>query len=373
MTSRRRAALSRRPFPALALAAAAAAATLGPARVARAAPSFVSNTQFRRTPGGDVVGAQDGNLVNARLPDGRFALVGILYGDCAFTACANTSFGACGFGAGSVRAWASPDLSQDSWVLLDGEILPAAQRPRGIYFRPHVVYNARTQRFVLWLRWLNATGPALADDSTLYLTASAPAVDGPYAIALTNVPMFYNNSADDNLFVDEDGAAYIAHTCRSCGTHIVVERLADDFLSSLGASDPRFRSGLVGPGSTEAPALFRVGDTYFLTMSHLCCFCTEGSETLVFAAPAPLGPYESRGSLGNAPGAQQNFVFVHPSVAAGAPLWSGNRWGSDPAPPPPSGEPLFDRSLQYWAPLSVERNGSIAPLVWLDNFTIDVV
>ena len=38
--------------------------------------------------------------------------------------------------------------------------------------------------------------------------------------------MYYNNSADDNLFVDNDGTAYIAHTCRSCGTHIIVERLA---------------------------------------------------------------------------------------------------------------------------------------------------
>ena len=58
--------------------------------------------KWRFQAGGDIVGAQDGNLVNARLPDGRFALVGILYGDCAFTACANTSFGACGFGAGCV-------------------------------------------------------------------------------------------------------------------------------------------------------------------------------------------------------------------------------------------------------------------------------
>ena len=335
----------------------------------RARPSFVSNTAFRRSTDGAIVGAQDGNLLRLPGAGAGFALVGILYGLCAFTACANESLGACGFGAGEVRAWASPDLSQDSWRLLPGELLPAAQRPAGIYFRPHVVFNAATQRYVLWLRWLNVTGSTLTDDSTLYLTASAPALDGPYSVAHVAVPMFFNNSADDNLFVDDDGAAYIAHTCRGCATHIVVERLADDFLTSRGAADPAFRSALVGPGGTEAPALFRVGATVYLTMSHLCCFCTQGSETLVYSAPAPLGPYTALGSLGNAPRAQQNFVFVDPLVAGGAPLWGGNRWGSDPGP---GGPPLFDRSLQFWAQLSVLANGSIAPILWADNFTIDV-
>lgn len=75
-------------------------------------PSFVSNMAFRTTTSGDIVGAQDGNVVNVRGPDGAFYLAAILYGDCPFTACANESMGACGFGPGSVRVWASPDLSQ---------------------------------------------------------------------------------------------------------------------------------------------------------------------------------------------------------------------------------------------------------------------
>ena len=60
------------------------------------------------------------------------------------------------------------------------------------------------------------------------------------------------------LFVDDDGTAYLAHTCRSCGTHIIVERLSEDYTYSLGATDPTARSDPVGPGSTEAPALFKV-------------------------------------------------------------------------------------------------------------------
>ena len=108
---------------------------------------------------------------------------------------------------------------------------------------------------------------------------------------------------------------------------------------------------------------------YYLTMTPLCCFCTTGSPTLVYVAKAALGPYTPLAPLGNAPCAQQNFVFVHPDLDVGA-LWSGNRWGSDPAPP--GGVPLFDRSLQYWSPLQFGADGSIAPLVWVDNFTLGV-
>jgi beta-xylosidase len=161
------------------------------------------------------------------------------------------------------------------------------------------------QAYVLWFRWLNATGPSLSDDATLYLTATAPAVDGPYTLANVNVPMFWNNSADDNLFVDDDGTGYLVHTCRSCGTHIVVERLSADFTYSLGATDPTARSDLVGPGGTEAPALFKAQGLYYLTMGALCCYCTQGAPALVYVAKAPLGPYQPMGSLGNQTGSQQ--------------------------------------------------------------------
>jgi len=353
----------------VAAAASAAAPSRGRGDGIAATQSFVSNTAFRTTTNGSIVGAQDGNLLNVRLPSsGAFALVGILYGQCPFTACTNQTEGACGFGMGSLRVWTSPDLSQSSWSLLPGEILPPATRPQGIYFRPHVLYNAATGKYVLWVRWLDVLGPALSDDPTLYLTATANAVDGPYTIVNVNVTMYWNNSADDSLFADDDGSAYIAHTCRSCGTHIVVERLTADWTACAGATDPGARSALIGPGGTEAPALFKVSGRYYVTMTPLCCFCTSGAETLVFTAAHPLGPYTQLPSLGNAPGAQQNFVFVHPDV--GAVLWSGNRWGSDPAPP--GGTPLFDRSLQYWYPLSVAENGTIAPIVWIDNFTMPV-
>lgn len=302
----------------------------------------------------------------------QFVMVGILYGDCPFTACQNETFGACGFGEATFGVWASPDLSQSSWTYL-GEILPPQDRPVGIYFRPHMVYNSLTGKFVLWVRWLNVTGPTLAQDSTYYLTATADSVSGPFTVAQAVVPMYYNNSADDNLFVDDDGTGYIAHTCRACATHIVVERLSPDMTWSLGYNDSTARSEPVGPGLTEAPAMFKANGRYYLTMGRLCCYCEEGSPASAYTAPSPLGPYTLAGPglpFSNATGAQGNFVFTHPDVDGV--LWAGNRWGSDPDPPPPSHAPLFDRSLQYWARLSFADDGSIRPIVWADNFTLGV-
>ena len=317
--------------------------------------------------GGPVVGAQDGNLIAVpSSAGGGFALLGMAYGDCHFVACANQTPGACGFGPGAIRLWRSASLGQADWGA-PVELLPAAQRPDGIYFRPHLIYNARTSRWVLWVRWLDAAGATLSADNTTYLTATSAALEGPYAVAVANTTMFWPNSADDNLFVDDDGAAYIVHTARSTGTKIVVERLTDAYTESAGATDPAARSALIGPGGTEAPALFKYGGQYYVSFAALCCYCTQGAATTVFVAPGPLGPYAPLTSLGNAPRAQQNFVFAAPGKIDGL-LWAGNRWGSDPLNKPP----LFDHSLQFWALLRFTDGGNISALQWQDAFTLQV-
>ena len=331
--------------------------------------AFISNTAPRTVGlGGAIVGAQDGNLISVPTQQGGgFALVGMSYGDCLFAACSNTTPGNCGFGPGAIRVWRSPSLGQSDWSA-PVELLPASQRPTGTYFRPHVIYNAATSKWVLWVRWLCCEG-GLSQQHTTYLSATADALEGPYSVAVANVSMYWPDSADDNLFVDDDGSAYIVHTARSTGTKIVVERLTPDFTACAGAADPAARSALIGPGTTEAPALFKVGTTYYVSFAHLCCYCTVGAPTSVFTAPSPLGPYAPLTSLGNAPGGQQNFVFSAPDRLRGV-LWAANRWGSDPLHP---NAPLFDNSLQFWTLLSIDKGtGNISAIAWVDSFNVSV-
>ena len=113
--------------------------------------------------------------------------------------------------------------------------------------------------------------------------------------------------------------------------------------------------------------MFKAGGRYFVSFAALCCYCTEGAATQVWAAPAPLGPYAPLTSLGNAPRAQQNFVFAAPGRVRGL-LWGGNRWGSDPVNKPP----LFDHSLQFWALLTFTEGGNISAIKWADAVTLQV-
>ena len=134
------------------------------------APVTVSNTAVRRTALGNPVQAQDGNLVNALSPAGDFLLVGMSYGLCPYTGCANETLGACGFGAGRILLYSSPSLANGTWS--EGtELLPAAQRPaNAIYFRPHLVRNPATGMWVLWVRYLPYASPKPAP----YLPYASP-------------------------------------------------------------------------------------------------------------------------------------------------------------------------------------------------------
>ena len=329
----------------------------------------VSNTAVRRTALGNPVLAQDGNLANALSPAGDFVLVGMSYGLCPYTACANETLGACGFGAGRILLYTSPSLADGSWAEAV-EVLPAAQRPgHAIYFRPHLIHNPATGQWVLWVRYLPYVSPSLAQDSTLYLVAASPTLLGPYTIVNANVSMYWANSADDNLFVAPDGTAYLVHTARSTGTRLVVERLAPDFYSSLGADSPAQRSAPIGGGGMEAPAMWSTGpEEWWVSGAPLCCYCSSGAASALFLSTAgPLGPYTPAGSLGGAPRGQQNFVAQHPRLP-GQVLASWNRWGSDPTG---GSQPLFDLSLQYWALLS-RQGGGWEQVQWQDQVTLNV-
>lgn len=333
----------------------------------------ISNLNLRKTTQGNPVLAQDGNIANALSPAGDFVLVGMSYGHCKFDACGNQTLGACGFSSGRILVYTSPNLADGSWS--EGvEILPASERPtHAIYFRPHLVFNPGTSMWVLWVRWLPYVSPNLSADSTLYLVASSPSLTGPFTVVNMNVTMYWNNSADDNLFVDQaTGEGYLVHTARSTHTKIVVEHLAPDFYSSLGATNAQERSDPIGDGGMEAPAMWTTGPgEWWVSAAPLCCYCTQGSPTTVFfSASGPLGPYVDTGSLGNAPKGQQNFVFTHPRLPNNQVVMGFNRWGSDPTGGPDS--PIFDYSLQYWGLVSRDGPGW-APLVWRDNVTLTVL
>ncbi|MGA2067231.1 MAG: hypothetical protein ABSG86_19825 [Thermoguttaceae bacterium] len=108
---------------------AAAKAETGQSNSAR-----ISNVAPRRDAGGKILDAHDGCLHKF---GNRFYLYGTAYG--------TTD----GFGKSNrYCCYSSADLV--TWKP-EGELLH--KPPEGVYYRPYVVYNAKTRKYVLWYNW----------------------------------------------------------------------------------------------------------------------------------------------------------------------------------------------------------------------------
>jgi Glycosyl hydrolases family 43 len=292
---------------------------------------------------GAIIDAHDGNL---QFFEGRYYLYGTSYGRSA------------GFGINNrFRAYSSADLQH--WQL-EGEILVAP--PRGVFYRPYVVFNAHTNKYVLWFNWY----PKLWDGAIGVAVSDTPT--GPFAIVNSKVPLsqFADRPGDGSLFVDDDGTAYFIYTVIGQGHAIRIERLSADFLESTGET-----SEILATGS-EAPAMFKRGAIYYALFDTNCCFCTQGSGARVFTATAPLGPYSFRGNINrDANGkpiipAQQTYVARIPTQSGDEYIWMGDQWGSRP-------DGIKGHDLQFWSgPLKFSSQGDVSSIDFASRWSLRV-
>lgn len=231
----------------------------------------ISNTQLRYDTGGNVIDAHDGRLV-------KFGNTYYLYG----TAYGNTD----GFvTTNHYHCYSSPDLT--TWTF-HGDLI--SNPPTGVYYRPHVIYHAASGKYVLWYNWYQ----------TLWLgqygVATCNSPTGPFVIQNSNVPMKRSSDGgvgDEDLFVDDDGTAYITYTTISSHS-ISIEKLSSDYLSST-----QIDSGVIASGC-EACSMFKRNGIYYMLTDACCCFCPDGSGARVYTATSPLGPYTYRNNINRA-------------------------------------------------------------------------
>src|SRR4051812_46434682 len=151
-----------------------------------AAPEFrpvtIQNTVPRRDVSGEIIDAHDGCL---QYFEGRYYLYGTAYGRSA------------GFGINNrFRVYSSADLQ--TWRF-DGELIQ--DQPVGVFYRPYVVYNAATKKYVLWFNWY----PQLWDGFMGAATSDSPV--GPFKIESLDIKLSQSvhRPGDGSLFVDQDG------------------------------------------------------------------------------------------------------------------------------------------------------------------------
>jgi len=280
----------------------------------------------------------DGNALDAH--DGSLLQVGhlfYLYGtsyDCGYRYQQNNQF--CGF-----KAYSSPDLVH--WTDRGYILAPGAC---AYCFRPHVVYNGATGRYVLW-----------ADAGGRYLVATSATPTGIFT-ARPDPVLAVGGAVDESLYVDTDGTGYVIHNTTQVAAGLtadmVVERLTPDYLTTTGEY---VRLGL---GDVEAFTVFKRGGTYHALMSDpSCAYCSGATGEMT--ATSMLGPWS---------GAWYDPNGVHQSGRA-EPRWRARIVNADNC----GGQPLAtlpivnaDGSTSYY--FVSDRWNNRAPNESLANFFI---
>lgn len=155
---------------------------------------------------GDALDAHDGEIA---FFNGIYYLYGTSY-DCGFE-WQNKNAAFCGF-----KVYSSKDMRNwtDRGFLFNAQTKVWQTRCNGnTYgcFRPHVIYNKQTKKYVLWIN--------VYDNVSGYRVFTSKAPFGPFEevaepkLAVNSkAPAGGLNNGDHDTFVDDDGKAYIAYT-----------------------------------------------------------------------------------------------------------------------------------------------------------------
>jgi len=276
-----------------------------------------------------------------------------------------------------VSCYSSTDLY--SWkhegVVFTPDGLSSPIRGTTFIERPKVVYNPRTRKYVLWMHLeqrrynFSRAGVAVAD------RPAGPFVFRDYMRPITDdigykdgdpnrQKEFGGTFRDMNVFVDDDGKAYLFYASENNATMYVV-RLNDEF---TGPETPTVQGKtwariLVGK-MREAPAPFKFKGRYCLITSGCTGWTPNPADYAV--ADNILGPWESKGNPCVGPEAAMTFRTQSTCVlpAPGRPgcfIFMADRW---------SPRQLYD-SRYVWLPLILKPDGSFT-LEWRDRWDLSV-
>lgn len=231
--------------------------------------------------------------------------------------------------------------------------------------RPKVIYNALTNKYVMWMHWENGVhyGEAKA------AVAWSNSVDGPYTYVRSFRPYedrgVYDGweqkpgymSRDSTLFLDDDGKGYFV-TSGNDNKDLRIFRLTSDFL------DVDQLVGTPSDGqSRESPALFKRNGVYFLLTSGTSGwspnqqkYATSTSLSSGWSWMQNVGDFWTFGS-------QTAYVLTVQTVGgSNAYLYMGDRWGG-------AWGASVNESGYVWAPISFP-NDTTMEMSWNNTVSI---
>lgn len=217
--------------------------------------------------------------------------------------------------------------------------------PDRIVERPKILYNARTKTYVMYMH----IDDAKYQEAKVGV-ATSTTVCGDYHYRGSFRPLGFQ-SRDIGLFQDKEGSAYLLSEDRVNGLRI--DALSGDYLSVT-------KTVAVLP-DMEAPAMIRVGNTYYIFCSHLTGWDTNDNQYAT--APSPAGPWSAL--KGFAPAGSHTFnsqtTFVLPVAGKKSTtyIYMGDRWQPKD----------LVHSTYIWLPLTI--SGTSVSMEWHDRWSLD--
>ncbi len=293
---------------------------------------------------GDNIQAHEGGMIQV---DKTFYWVG-------------TTYDAANVHTASFDLYESKDLGH--WKSL-GDVLTPESSPElknSIWERPKILFNNTTKQYVMWFKLRK--GP-----DAIAAVAEADAITGPYHFLHSEKP-FGDRSGDPTLFLDDDGSAYFVsayNTRGAAGEHhtMNIYKLTADYLNVDKSVPPVM---ITFSRHSEAPALFKRGDTYYLITSGTTGWAPN--QQMYQVAKSVAGPWTDETSLGdsNCYNSQTTFVLPIHGTKATSYLWTGDQWDI-----PSRGKIDVANSTYRWLPLQFAADGTMQ-LINYKSITINV-
>ncbi len=300
-----------------------------------------------------------------------------------------------------IMCYASEDLY--NWKK-EGVALPVSEDETSeiaagcVMERPKVIYNERTQKFVMWFH-LELKGQGYGAARTAVAVSDSPT--GPYHYVRSfrpNAGVWPQNfeeewkqpqagedslkwwtkdwyaavrsglyvrrdydkgqmSRDMTLYVDDDGTAYHIHSAESNLT-LHISELTPDYLDFTGQY-----TFMMPAGHNEAPAVFKYEDYYYMIASG--CTGWDPNEARSYRSTSIFGPWESLGNPCVGKDAKLTFfsqsTYILPVAGKeNAFIYMGDRW-----------RPKNPKDGRYiWLPLTVENGKPL--LKWQEEWDLKI-
>jgi hypothetical protein len=280
-------------------------------------------------------------------------------------------------GDGAVACYSSTNLYR--WkregVALAKADLPSVDGRRTFVERPKVIYNARTKQFVMWMH-LEQRGYRFAHAGV----AVSPKPEGPFEFIKAVRPIANTNQfatqdpdpnnerqlggtfRDMNLFMDDDGRAYVFYAAEDNLT-LYVTRLDEHFTSpEAPVEEGKTWARILVRRHREAPAPFKWQGKYYLITSG--CSGWKPNAADVAVASNILGPYRMLGNPCVGEGAdltfrsQSTFVLPIPGQSDRF-IFMADRWNPENLPD----------SRYIWLPFTMQQNERFE-IRWRDRWDL---